>query len=151
MSIGGEALLHMIKLAVGCGSPEDLAARQAGIIDRAGRLQHRTGQCPRRQDEILDGGSIYWVIRGQILLRQQLLGLEEVPASADERRHCLLLLDPQLVRTEIKAKRPFQGWRYLRPEAAPSDRGPFVLGQEEDDTEALPAKLRAELRALGLL
>ena len=155
MATVAEPRLHMMKLAVGCDAADDLAARQTAVLAREGRLAHRTRQCPRRQEELLSGGSLYWVIRGQLLLRQRLLEIEEVPASLSETRRTLLLLDPQLIRTEAKAQRPFQGWRYLRPEAAPLDLGPFAPGQGEgplkDERDAMPAAMRAELRALGLL
>jgi len=141
--------LHLMKLAVGCERPADLAARQAGVIEREGRLLHRTRQCPRRQAELLAGGSIYWVIRGQVLLRQRLLGIEVLSASGADKRSTLLLLDPRLLRTEAMAQRPFQGWRYLDRTSAPRDLE--RLRAEDEEGDAMPAGLRAELRTLGLL
>ena len=148
-------LLHLIKLAVGSDSPESLASWQAVCLARdGGRLYHRTRQCPRRQDALLAGGSIYWVIRGRILVRQRLLDIEEQSEEAG-RRMTLLLLDPQLVRVEMRAQRAFQGWRYLRPDDAPPDLAagttPGEAGLEEDDGSEPPAAMLAELRALGLL
>jgi hypothetical protein len=144
------ATLHLMKLAVGCDTPEDLAARQAGILARERRLLHRTRQCPRRRAELLAGGSLYWVIRGRILLRQRVLGVEQLPPSGDGGRSTLFLLDPQLVSTEAKAQRPFQGWRYLSAAAAPRDLPPFAAGERQCG-DAMPADMQAELRALGLL
>ena len=148
-------LLHLIKLAVGSDSPESLASWQAVCLARdEGRLYHRTRQCPRRQDALLAGGSIYWVIRGRILVRQRLLDIEEQSEEAG-RRMTLLLLDPQLVRVEMRAQRAFQGWRYLRPDDAPEDlaagAAPGEAGVEKDDESEPPAAMLAELRALGLL
>jgi len=143
--------LHLMKLAVGCETPEDLAARQNRILARDGQLRHWTRQCPRRQDELLAGGSLFWVIRGQILLRQRLLGVDVVPASESEGRSTVLLLDPRLQPTEAQAQRPFQGWRYLRQADAPADLDGGMDGGAAAENEAMPAALRAELRALGLL
>jgi len=143
--------LHLIKLAVGCETADDLARRQAAILARDRCLRHRTRQCPRRRAELLAGGSIYWVVRGQVLLRQRLLAIEVAVPPAVERRCTLLLLDPTLMRTAVKAQRPFQGWRYLAQAAAPRDLGPFRAGTEAGDDDAMPAAMQAELRALGLL
>jgi hypothetical protein len=144
----------LIKLAVGSDSPESLASWQAVCLAREGRLYHRTRQCPQRQGELLAGGSIYWVIRGRILVRQRLLDIEEQSEEAG-RRVTLLLLDPQLVRVEMRAQRAFQGWRYLRLDDAPADLAagttPREAGFEEDDGSEPPAAMLAELRALGLL
>jgi hypothetical protein len=149
-----EPLLHLIKLAVGSDSPESLASWQAACLAREGRLYHRTRQCPRRQDALLAGGSIYWVIRGRILVRQRLLDIEEQSEEAG-RRVTLLRLDVQLVRVEMRAQRAFQGWRYLRPDDAPVDLAagivPKAAGPKEDDESEPPAAMLAELRALGLL
>jgi hypothetical protein len=98
---------------------------------------------PRRAAELLDGGSIYWVIRGQISVRQRLLGFRS-GHDADGRRHCLIEIDPALVPTLARSCRPFQGWRYLGHDAAPADR--FAA-----DPSPLPDRMLAELRALGLL
>jgi len=152
-------LLHLIKLAVGSDSPERLAAWQAACLAREGRLFHRTRQCPRRQSALLAGGSIYWVIRGRILVRQRLLDIEEQSTEAGT-LVTLLQLDPELVRIEARAQRAFQGWRYLRPEDAPAELaagprplsdGPGEGGPREDDESGPPAAMLAELRALGLL
>ena len=147
-------LLHLIKLAVGSDSPESLASWQVVSLVREGRLYHRTRQCPQRQGALLAGGSIYWVIRGRILVRQRLLDIEEQSEEAG-RRVTLLLLDPQLVRVEMRAQRAFQGWRYLRPDDAPEDLAagatPREAGLEKDDESEPPAAMLAELRALGLL
>ena len=137
--------LHLIKLSAGCGSPETLAAWQAERLARFGRLFHRTRMMPRRREELLDGGSIYWVIRGLVQLRQRLVGIEPfVDAEGD--RATLLLLDPELVRTVPERRRAFQGWRYLTAEDAPAD-----LAASGDDLPEMPARMLAELRALGLL
>ncbi len=116
--------LHLLKLCVGADTVEDLldwqAARRAEAPDRP--LAHVTRMRPRRESELLDGGSLYWVFKGLVLARQPILGLEP-REGADGVRRCALLLDPAVVRTESQPRRAFQGWRYLRPEDAPRDLG----------------------------
>lgn len=141
--------LHLVKLAVGVNSVEHLAALQTARLAEArdaGRppvLVHVTRQQPRDVAGLLDGGSIYWVIRGLIAVRQRLTAIEPVEGS-DGIRRCALVLDPQLVEVETVARRPHQGWRYLKPDDAPPDRR---AGSVEGGDPALAA----ELRALGLL
>ncbi len=138
-------MLHLIKLSVGTEDVEDLAAWQSRRRAQTGRAFHRTRMTPRRRDELLDGGSIYWVIKGQVRARQRLVDIEA--AVDEEGRACnLLILGKELVRTVPRAHRPFQGWRYLAPEDAPMDLD-TVAGGESD----MPPELAAELHELGLL
>ena len=152
LSGSGGPVLHLMKLAVGSQTLEDLAAWQAEVVRRNGRLLHRTRQCPRRRSELLSGGSIYWVIRGRILARQLLKGIEqlEVAEPESDRRTTLLLLDGPLIPTEAKVQRAFQGWRYLLPQNAPADLPQGCAGGGED-LAAPSAEMLAELRQLGLL
>lgn len=137
--------LHLIKLSVGTEDIEDLEQWQAGRLKRAGRVFHRTRMMPRRGEELLDGGSIYWIIKGKTCVRQRLIGLER-DVDEEGRPYTLLLLDPWLVRTVPRAHRPFQGWRYLLPEDAPPDLR--ASGGEDDD---MPPEMLEELRSLGIL
>ncbi len=134
------AELHLLKLSVGSESPESLQEWQDERLAREGRLYHMTRQQPRRGAELLEGGSIYWVIKGLILCRQRLTGLEPGVDSAG-RAMTLLMLDPELVAVEPRPHRAFQGWRYLRGGDAPRDLSGAATG--------LPSALAAELRALG--
>lgn len=143
--------VHLIKLCVGIDDVGHLARLQAGRLAEARRrgeeaeLKHVTRNTPRQASEILDGGSLYWVIRGFVRVRQEVIAIR--PAEkADGRPACALVLDPKLVRTELRSFRAFQGWRYLAPEDAPPDAGLF---DEADDD--VPAELAAELKGLGLL
>lgn len=137
--------LHMIKLSVGSESVETLAGWQRERLRNHGRLWHGTRMTPRRQEELLDGGSIYWVIKGLIQARQRLIGFDFL-LEAEDNRTTMLLLDPELVPVEPRRHRPFQGWRYLEPEDAPRD-----LARGESTGEDLPPEMLAELRDLGLL
>ncbi|MBB5222472.1 hypothetical protein HNP73_002408 [Amaricoccus macauensis] len=142
--------VHLIKLCVGAEAVEDLLAWQADRIAerRAAGLDphpyHVTRMWPKRADELTDGGSLYWVFRGLVLARQRVLGLE-ARQGADGIARCAIRLDPEVVRTVPQPRRPFQGWRYLRPEDAPAD---LAAGQAEAD---LPPTLAAGLAELGVL
>lgn len=142
--------LNLIKLAVGIDDSAHLAAVQgrrradSAQSGGSGRLWHVTRNTPRRSAELLDGGSIYWVIKGRIQARQRLIGIE-TDLDEDGRRFCRLVLDPRLVETEAWPHRPIQGWRYLDPADAPPDRSASGDGRQ------LPAGMAAELRVLGLL
>ena len=103
---------------------------------------HVTRNRPRRADEILDGGSIYWIIKGVMIARQKIIDLAEVQ-RADGRPACGLVLNAELVATTPTKMRIFQGWRYLEAKDAPPDIG-------ADDAGELPAELAAELRDLGI-
>src|SRR5262245_48211345 len=120
--------LHLIKLCVGADSIEDLAAWQKerlASLRKAGekpRLYHTTFQTPKRQAELLDSGSIYWVIKGVVQVRQRLLGFED-GHKEDGSPCCLLIYDRALVPVRPVPRRAFQGWRYLKTEDAPPDLG----------------------------
>ncbi len=139
--------LHLIKLSVGSEDVAGLRRWQAGrVIQRDGRpvVPGFTRRMPRRRDELCDGGSIYWVIKGVIRVRQRLIDMED--ARDDEGLiYCRFLFDPLLVETQAMPHRAFQGWRYLTPDRAPPDRDG---GAAPDD---LPEHLQNELRALGIL
>ncbi len=142
--------LHLVKLCVGATSIDDLAAWQRGRLAaqrKAGetpRLFHATFQTPKRQAE-LEGGSLYWVIKGVIQVRQRLAGFEEGTKS-DGSRCCLILLDEALVPVRPVPRRAFQGWRYLEAADAPPD-----LGKAGKELAHLPPKMRRDLAELGLL
>ena len=145
MTDGG---LHLIKLAAGCDSPEQLAAWQAERKWRFGRVFHRTRMMPRRRVELLTGGSIFWVIRGLVQVRQKLLDIE--PSQDEEGgRRTLFILDEELVRTESAPWRIFQGWRYLAVGDAPLDRKEG-LGRPAG-FEEMPEPMFSELQELGLI
>jgi hypothetical protein len=138
--------LHLLKLAVGAEGIEDMRAwtgsRQPGWPE--GRSVHVTRMWPRRAAELLDGGSLYWVIRGAILMRQRIVGLEEIDAG-DGIARCALILDLPPVRTEPAPRRAFQGWRYLLPRDAPRD-----LAAVRTREEALPPGLAEAMATFGL-
>jgi hypothetical protein len=138
-------VLNLIKLSVGSASVDSLARWQAKRFEESGALWHQTRMTPRRGAELLDGGSIYWVIKGLVQARQPLIGLE--PGRDREGRGFVkLMLERGLIRVAPRPCRPFQGWRYLPSEDAPAD----LAGLDGDLAEMPPAML-AELRELGLM
>lgn len=138
--------VNLLKLCVGADSVEDLTLWQAQNAARwpAGRSIHVTRMWPKREAEVLAGGSLYWVIKGVVLCRQRILGLERVE-GADGISRCALVLDLDVVRTEAAPRRPFQGWRYLAPDEAPRD---LPAARAADD--ALPPSLAQALAEIGL-
>lgn len=140
-------MLHILKLAVGVRDIDDLREFQAERLRTRGFLFHRTRMAPRRRDEVLDGGSIYWVISGSLLARQRILDIRD--DERDDKTPCTaLILDPDVVPLAGRPTRPFQGWRYLDPADAPPDLPDIgaIVG-----IDRLPAALRQELRTLCLL
>jgi hypothetical protein len=140
-----EGPLHLLKMAVGVGDIDELRRiRKQRVKERGGNWVY-TRNHPRRAEEVLAGGSIYWVIRGQIRVRQRITGFRS-ERDDNGRAYCLIVVDPQLVTTLLRPWRPFQGWRYLTPADAPPDAslGPGAIA-------TMPERMLAELRALGLL
>jgi hypothetical protein len=141
--------LNIIKLCVGCDSIEDLEEWIEFRLDekrRAGQpaeQTHTTRMVPKRTTE-LEGGSLYWVIKGSVQCRQRLLGIRPFTDGEGISR-CHLVLEPQVVRTDWQPRRAFQGWRYLTAKDAPRD---LPAGA---DVAALPPNLRRDLAELGLL
>lgn len=143
--------LHLVKLCVGIDRLQDLRIWQAKRRDdlaRAGRvaeLCHKTKQMPRRRVEVLDGGSLYWVIKGFVSARQRILDLKQT-VREDGRPCCGIVLEPKIIETRPNPRRPFQGWRYLEADEAPPD-----LSESDDGTDEMPPGMREELRALRLI
>ena len=145
-----KSALHLVKLSVGSESVEGLeewqalrrAEREAAGEDT--RPRHVTRMTPKRGDELLAGGSIYWVIKRNIVARQKIVALEPV-VGEDGISRCAIILDPTLVRTEHRPKRPFQGWRYLTAADAPSD-----LTEEGEALAEMPGEMREALASFGV-
>ena len=136
--------LHIVKLCVGVSTLEEFEAWRQEEKRARRKMDHITRMWPKRADEVLDGGSIYWVIRSMILVRQPILELKKV-TGADGVERCRMIFDPEYVLVRPTPRRAFQGWRYLDAADAPPDirRGAAALD--------MPEEMRAELLALGLL
>ena len=144
--------IHLVKIAVGIESVDHLRdvqserLRQAKAPGGAGELRHLTRNTPRRAEEVLNGGSIYWIIKGYIRVRQSITGFGEAVGRNGKPR-CALILNPDLVQTVLLPHKPIQGWRYMEAEAAPDD----LTGKERELVSTLPQDMADELRSLGLL
>lgn len=136
--------LHLIKLCVGVSEMEEMKSWVAIAKGAGEALDHVTRMYPRRAAEIVPGGSLYWVIRGMILCRQPIAGLEPVK-GADGIDRCRIVFKPQIIPVRPTPRRAFQGWRYLVEADAPIDMPRGKGGQ--DMSEAM----RRELAELGLI
>ena len=143
--------VNLLKMCVGIDKVEQLVesqARRLAAFRLAGdpeEFKHMTRSVPRRADEIVAGGSLYWVIKGFVRIRQRIIRIDLLDPPINMKR-CALILGPELVRTELQARRPHQGWRYLDIKDAPADLNPMPKLSGD-----FPTELAAELRALGLL
>ncbi|MGQ0531524.1 MAG: DUF1489 family protein [Caulobacteraceae bacterium] len=139
--------IHIVKLCVGADSVEDLAEWQIGQLKRAKKAKQRlnpvcgTRMWPKRAEDVLAGGSLYWVIKGVISVRQRIVAIDDV--TDDHGQRCGLYLDTHLQRTVPQPRRAFQGWRYLNPKDAPTDLSEAQGGAD------LPEHLRRQLVELG--
>ncbi len=148
-------MLHLIKLCVGCDSVKDLEhwiearfkprKKVGGRTVGARQRNHTTRMVPKRADDLLDGGSLYWVIRGQIMCRERIIAVAPF-TDKDGIGRCHITLDCKPVLVEPRPYRAFQGWRYLNTKDAPRD-----LDQVAPGAKRMPEELRRELRGLGLL
>ena len=140
-------MLHLMKLAVGIGDITHLQVAQTARLAAEGQLRLLTRSFPRRAAEIADGGSMYWVIAGAMVVRQRITAI--AAATYEDGSACASIhLVPDLVAVAGRPTRPFQGWRYLQADAAPPD---IATGGDVPGLELLPAALRRELQQLGLL
>ncbi len=143
--------LNLIKLCVGADSVRDLEDWiKQKLRDKRKRGEkpehiHRTRMVPKRADELTDGGSLYWVIRGEIMCRQRIRAIRPF-RDKDGIGRCGVVLDPKVVLVAPRPFRAFQGWRYLAANDAPRD-----LDKAAPGAAAMPEKLRRELRELGLM
>lgn len=141
--------MNLVKLCVGISSIEQLEAwreKECARRRAAGEpelIVHVTRMMPAKKDEVENGGSLYWVINGSIQCRSEIIALEQVQGD-DGIKRCAIIMAPELIRTSPSPKRPFQGWRYLKPEDAPRDLGEGASGGDD-----LPPDLRAKLMEIG--
>lgn len=142
--------LHLVKLCVGIQSAQELKDRYAASIARYGAggfsVGHTTRMYPSRADEIVGKGSLFWIVKGQICIRQAILGISQFKDPAGVSR-CRIQLSSELVDVQPRPKRPFQGWRYLTEADAPPDLGAGVSAAVAE----MPEEMKRELATLGLL
>lgn len=138
----------MVKLVVGATDLDHFADWQrSSLVPYEGAMANMvwTRHRPKRSDELLDGGSIYRVVKNRIVCRQRIIGFEEA-IDPIKGKMCLIMTEPVIIKTVSTPKRPFQGWRYLQPADAPQD-----IGEYNPNEEAPPEEMAEELAAAGLL
>jgi hypothetical protein len=144
--------LHLIKLCVGADSIKDLrdwVAERSKAAKKKGLAPHHihiTRMTPKRIEELLAGGSLYWVIRGEIAAREKLLAVEPF-RDRDGIGRCRLVMQPKVIPVSPRPMRAFQGWRYFDAKSAPPD----LAKSAATGLAAMPEPMRRELRDLGLL
>ena len=139
--------IHLVKLSVGSDTVENLQDWQNTPRAQSsdGLPRHVTRMWPKRETDLLKGGSLYWVIKGFLQCRQRILRLDEL-VGQDGIRRCAIVLDPEIIRTTNVRKRPFQGWRYLTVKDAPID-----LPKRAMEDEPIPPSLAGALADIGVI
>ena len=135
--------VHLLKIAVGIESLDHF--RQRMKARKTKTFTHYTRHMPKRAEEVLAGGSLYWIVKGYIAVRCPIVGLEEAVLE-NKGPHCGIVMKTELIPVLPQPRRPHQGWRYLESEDAPPDVAKLGKGAAE-----MPPELMAELRSLGLL
>jgi hypothetical protein len=138
--------LHLVKMAVGATDLDHLRRNRAERHAERGESWIYTRNHPRRAEEVLDGGSLFWVVKGQVKARERVIGFR-TKHDDNGRAYCLILTDGVFVATLPRPFRPFQGWRYLPPADAPRD----APGGPGGDFTTMPDHMLIELRELGLI
>ena len=136
--------VHILKLAVGVDDLAELRKVQKQRKADRGFYCFYTRNAPRREDEVLDGGSVYWVIKGFIQARQRIRGFVPI-VNRRGRPAVLVKIEAKIVPTDAQPRRAFQGWRYLTPDEAPRDQRKAKRGKE------MPQAMARALRELGLI
>jgi hypothetical protein len=139
-------IYHLKKLAVGIDSVENLKIRQKIIFNEYNKIIHVTRNTPKKKDDLIAKGCMYWGIKRRILVRQKIKDINLVIRN-DGSKGCEIELDSELIKVIPTPMRPFQGWRYYSSEDVPSD---LSLNVNNDNEEALTDELNAELIKLGL-
>ena len=142
--------IHLLRMAARVESVAKLKQLQAerlvqSATENKSELFTYTRNIPKRIDELIDDGSIYWVIKKYIKVRQRILGIER-HINEEGRAYCAIQIDPELKQVVARRQKAFQGWRYLKPEDIPVDLHP-----SQSKVANLPSALADELRELGLI
>ena len=112
--------VHLKKLAVGISSIENLKDRQSFIFDTYGEIINFTRNKPKRVDELIEGGSLYWIINRKVFVRQKILEIKSFVLE-DGKKSAGIVLQNKLIRVRPVSMKPFQGWRYYQKSDVPTD------------------------------
>ena len=142
--------VHLLRMAVQVESIAHLKQIQADRLHKqlaqgeAG-LYTYSRNIPKRADDLIDGGSIFWVIKRYIRVRQRILGIER-HTNEEGRPYCAFQIEAEPIKVVPRRQKAFQGWRYLKPEDVPSD-----IGVSRSQATDMPTEMANELRELGLI
>ncbi len=155
MNASSTAYTNLIRTAVGIGSLAELAEVQEHfrtMTSAEGRkaVIVTTRNKPTRENDLLNGGSVYWIIRNVIRARQAVIDIQ-VAQDEEGRNFCQIFLDPTIMLVHPVDHRAIQGWRYLPPERAPADAGRYDASADTGESDNIPPEMESELKALGLL
>ncbi len=144
-------MVNLLRTAAGLKDLQELQALQAHFKTRVCKgfgdvVVLTTRNTPKRADELMDGGSVYWIVKNIIQARQTILDIETIK-DADGQKYCQILLEPKIMRVMPVAQRAVQGWRYLEASKSPQDLG--ILHVSNDETP--PENMAQDLKAMGLL
>ncbi len=129
-------MLHLTKVAFGATSIDQMLGWWA---ERGPQARLTTRYRPKRADELV-GGSLFWILKHQLVARTEILGFEDAIDGKTD-----IVVSTAIVRVRPLARRAHQGWRYLEAADAPPD---LFADAGADD---LPARLVGDLSALGLI
>lgn len=132
--------LHLTKVAFGASSVDHLAERLR-VRGEEGPVFLTTRYLPKRHTEIIGGGSLFWIIKHQLIARSPILQFGEAEGGK-----VAIHIDSALVLTHARPKRAHQGWRYLEDADAPVDLGADIVAGDQ-----MPAALMGKLSGLGLI
>ena len=139
--------IHLVKMAVGIGSVEHLKNIQNKLrANNNDILHHYTRNKPKRSCELLDGGSIFWIIKGYVRVKQRIFAIDEIFDQTRKKR-CIITLDSKLARVEMLAHKPIQGWRYMEDRFAPKTINEGYAASIDN----FPETMVKELKSLGLI
>ncbi len=137
--------VHLLKIAVGIESVEHFRERIKIRRKQGKTFTHYTRHMPKRAEEVLAGGSLYWIVKGYIAVRCPIVRLEEAVLEG-RGPHCGIVMKSELIPVVPQPRRPHQGWRYLEAEDPPPDQADLGKGAAD-----MPPEMAAQLRDLGLL
>ena len=145
-------MVNLVKIAVGVTTVEELRLRQTEFLKKINDnnfpyFYHKTRMMPKKHEDIISNGSLFWVIKGAICARQKVIDIVKFE-DTDGKKKCKIFLAAEIVKTKPIRKRPFQGWRYLKKHITPGDLNEPIKGNFEPN---IPIDVQKKLLEMGVL
>ncbi|OUX43509.1 hypothetical protein CBE37_02070 [bacterium TMED277] len=145
-------MVNLVKIAVGVTTVEELILRQTEFLKKINDknfpyFYHSTRMMPKKYEDIISNGSLYWVIKGAICARQKVLDIVKFE-DTDGKKRCKIFLAPEIKKTKPVRKRPFQGWRYLKKHITPQDLNEPIKTTFDSN---IPLDVQKQLLEMGVL